>query len=270
MPAVRFEDKAFTDVRLALLAKELGWHLHRAFGAMLAVWSHCTEHNTVAVKPKILDLLGDHEGFSRAIVECDLGEESNGSIRIRGAEERIGWLAKRRDALAEARKNRWADPTDGQQTTDDTCHQSSVRDLSTDVSVIKQTTDQSSNRRLICHQTDENSNSKNNSKNSKRELLDRVRWPDGMRTPEAEAALAEWVDYRRESGKTVRTVKTLNALLAKSEWQGDPSLLCAAVRHSIAQGYQGCFAPSQGANGRPDESQAYLARLEAAIAKETQ
>jgi len=83
-----------------------------------------------------------------------------------------------------------------------------------------------------------------------------VTYPDGCDTPEVRAALAEWIAYRREIGKPYRTpARQLSLLLDRYG-----TSIVDAVRHSIAQGYQGCFLPQKGGaygRGRLDDQSSY-------------
>lgn len=76
------------------------------------------------------------------------------------------------------------------------------------------------------------------------ETLDwsRVVFPDGCDTPDVRAAILEWLEYRRKIGKRYRDPEKQISLLLREH---GPAIV-EAVRHSIAQGYQGCFLPQKG------------------------
>ena len=67
-------------------------------------------------------------------------------------------------------------------------------------------------------------------------------WPKSLDTPEARAALDQWIDYRRREKKPLKTLKTVNALLSKWASKG-PARFVAAVNHSEGN-FQGLFEPS--------------------------
>jgi hypothetical protein len=258
MPAVRFEAKAFSDIRFAMLAQELGWHVHRVRGAMLEIWAHCTENNVETVKGRAVDILADAPGFSKAMLVCELADEvSPGVVRVRGAHERVGWLATKRDQLSKARENRRRrssdDRTDvnvddsvdvnveNRQTTElsSVCVQDSphVDDSTVDSSVSGQS------RITITRAVTRTEVSKKET-----QAFERAQWPLGLRDEQTEAALRAWFEYRRERKQPI-TTRTCSAILA--EYVGRPADFCRDVNHSIARGYQGLFAPSgNGRNGR--------------------
>jgi len=76
------------------------------------------------------------------------------------------------------------------------------------------------------------------------ETLDwsRVVFPDGCDTPAVRDAILEWLAYRRKIGKRYRDPEKQISLLLREHG----AAIVEAVRHSIAQGYQGCFLPQKG------------------------
>ncbi len=248
MAAVRFEAKAFTDARIGLLAKLMGWHVQRARGALLSVWSHCTEHNTHEVRPEILDVLGDQDGFAAALLTSELAElGANGTPRVRGTGERIGWLNAKRESLSAARGQRWT--TDSEETTND----------SNSRTVTQQTTVPNPNSGPTVHYSKSKSKSSSKAPTKSYLVAGDLTWPDGTRTDATEAAVTEWLAYRRESRKPLG-LRAANALLVK--FTGRPSDFAAAVQHSIANGWAGCFEPDKG-RAKPQEEDfgAQLTRL---------
>jgi hypothetical protein len=77
-------------------------------------------------------------------------------------------------------------------------------------------------------------------------LLASIAWPLGTNTPKAHAALASWVGYQRARKKTI-VAQTLEQILEK--YFGRIDELERDVKHSIAMGWTGLFAPD-GGNGR--------------------
>jgi len=86
--------------------------------------------------------------------------------------------------------------------------------------------------------------------------FDAIVFPDGLDTPDTRAAIAEWLDYRRHSGKPYKQPARQIAKLLKQFQTAEA--FCAAVEHSIAQGYQGCFPPGgKHATPKPSPAQRY-------------
>ena len=73
-----------------------------------------------------------------------------------------------------------------------------------------------------------------------------------MDTPEVRAALADWMEYKRKRGQAYKDpAGQLSRLLKKPEYSGEPETFCAAVDHSIASNYAGCYpAPKGGSNAK--------------------
>lgn len=115
---IRIENRAWSDWRFEALgrlrypamdtidARDLA---HHKFCRAVAL---CTRLQSYELRPLELDGIGG-SGFSRALVECDLGEVlESGSVRVKGTEGRIEWLQKRREASAkggESRKKKGAE-----------------------------------------------------------------------------------------------------------------------------------------------------------------
>jgi len=75
-----------------------------------------------------------------------------------------------------------------------------------------------------------------------------VVFPSGCDTPDVRSAITEWLEYRRKIGKPYRVPeKQITLLLARYG-----NSIVEAISHSIAQGYQGCFPPSQKGGERRD------------------
>lgn len=65
-------------------------------------------------------------------------------------------------------------------------------------------------------------------------------YPESMDSAEVRAAMQTWIDYRRREKKSIRSVKSANAILKKWADKG-PERFVAAVSYSEAQQYQGLY-----------------------------
>lgn len=74
---------------------------------------------------------------------------------------------------------------------------------------------------------------------------DAIQFQPGCDTAEVRAAISEWLEYRRQIGKRYKQPERQISLLLAEHGRNLP----AAVRHSIAQGYQGCYAQKGGSGG---------------------
>lgn len=75
--------------------------------------------------------------------------------------------------------------------------------------------------------------------------MDDVTYPDGLDTPVTRTALAEWIEYKKATGKAYKLPAVQLSKLLKEDWATDPGAIKAAVDHSIAQGYQGAYPPNR-------------------------
>jgi hypothetical protein len=98
VPRVNVEDSVHHDARFKLLGRLLGSDA-LAVGCMVLIWNHCTKawqdptrENPDVVSPKQLYGITGVEKMAEHLVACELGEEVDGGIRIRGAHERCQWM----------------------------------------------------------------------------------------------------------------------------------------------------------------------------------
>jgi hypothetical protein len=96
MPSVRIEDEAFSDERFCVLANacQLADEDH-ARGKMAKVWRACTARQSHTLPESIVvSILGPNG--PAALVSAELGEVTDGGVRICGTRGRIEWLGKLR------------------------------------------------------------------------------------------------------------------------------------------------------------------------------
>ena len=69
--------------------------------------------------------------------------------------------------------------------------------------------------------------------------------PEPLDTPAFHAAWQSWLDYRKERRLKPWVSATIRATFAEMVAWGEP-LTLAAIKHSIAKGYQGIYPPTTG------------------------
>lgn len=111
MASVSIEFAAFLDPRFKILASLSGQSRFDAIGRMAAVWVYCIEKSEAVLPQALIDVVAEIPGYACWIIESGLGEVvEDGSVRIRGTEGRIEWLAKARarqkNATAAAKEKR--------------------------------------------------------------------------------------------------------------------------------------------------------------------
>jgi len=78
--------------------------------------------------------------------------------------------------------------------------------------------------------------------------LDEIDYPPGTDTADVRQALADWCAYKRSRGEAYKSpARQLGLLLRKFP---TPAAFVAAIEHSMANNYAGCFSPKEGARGR--------------------
>jgi hypothetical protein len=107
MASVRVDNR--NDPRFAVLGLKLGTNKYDALGRMIAVWDFCTEKGSAIITDALVNVLAEHEKFSEAICDEEVGlaERVEGGIRVKGTRGRIEWLAKlRKNARKGGEKNK--------------------------------------------------------------------------------------------------------------------------------------------------------------------
>jgi hypothetical protein len=101
---VNVDQKALTDSRFAILARLMGTgDRDTALGRMIRVWNECIERETYELPTLVIETIFDQSDAPDWLIESGLAERSNErSLRIKGTEGRIEYLAKKR---ANAKRN---------------------------------------------------------------------------------------------------------------------------------------------------------------------
>lgn len=73
--------------------------------------------------------------------------------------------------------------------------------------------------------------------------------PPELDTPTGREAVRLWLEYKRERGQSYKSRTGLRELIGKLAAWG-PERALAAVRHSMAENYAGCFEPKENGNGK--------------------
>lgn len=104
--AVRIDEAAFGDSRIRRLARLLEMDEFGALGRLVHVWRACTDRETDVLAADAMNAIVDHDGFSTALVQADLGEKVESGVRIKGCRGRIEWLTRRREAAKSGGESR--------------------------------------------------------------------------------------------------------------------------------------------------------------------
>lgn len=97
--AVRIESRTFKDLRLDALGELAGYNRYEALGRLSHLWEHCTDRQAKVVSEVIVRACLGPRGVE-AILGADLGERTEGGIRVKGADGKIEWFAGYRDGAA--------------------------------------------------------------------------------------------------------------------------------------------------------------------------
>lgn len=92
---VRIEDEAFADVRIEMLGTLAGYNRFEALGRLAYLWRMCTQRGAYVVTEAFVSAALGDRGVE-ALLGAELGERTEGGIRVRGTQGRIEWLEKKR------------------------------------------------------------------------------------------------------------------------------------------------------------------------------
>ncbi len=104
---VNVDGKMLADPRFKKLGQRLRVSHFEAFGRVLPVWMMAYENRSAFMSPDDVDALGELAGLADAMIACDLAVAQDGTLRLRGVEERVRWLLeqdRKRDLAAQARR----------------------------------------------------------------------------------------------------------------------------------------------------------------------
>lgn len=100
MARMSIDDKFLRDGRVKLLGQRLGWSRRETMGALLDVFAVAYDQENDIIPLAEIDAAADKQGFALMMSEVNLGEIDGDDMRIKGAGERIEYLAKKREAGA--------------------------------------------------------------------------------------------------------------------------------------------------------------------------
>lgn len=113
MARMSIDDKFLRDPRVVLLGRRFGWSRRETMGALIDVFALTYDQEVDVLTADEIDVTAGEAGFADALVAVDLGERDERGVRIKGAAERIEYLAAKREAgrkggrkSGESRRNR--------------------------------------------------------------------------------------------------------------------------------------------------------------------
>lgn len=125
MARMSIDDMIVRDPRITKLAGLVGWSRRETVGCLIAdVWPICYDQREAVISSDLVDLAAGQPGFADAMVRSELATWTRGNqrIRIRGAQERIEYLDKKKRAgsvggtkSAESRSKKSSTTTDDAQ-----------------------------------------------------------------------------------------------------------------------------------------------------------
>ena len=235
-----------------IIASRLKWSRYEVVGRLVEFWAWVsTESVDGRIDGLSVDVLATIHGFDRRFlgVLLDVGwlTQDEAGLIIPNFQRWLSHSAKRRLQAAERqRRARARDP----------CH-ANVTKMSRSQRDKSVTTEENSTEQYSTEDQIESSTGMHGSvqiENQDEPPLEsppqkrggKIDWaavvfPSRCDTPDVRSAITEWLEYRRKIGKPYRVPeKQITLLLARYG-----NSIVEAINHSIAQGYQGCFPPSQ-------------------------
>lgn len=101
MARMSIDDMVVRDPRITKLSGLVGWSRRETIGCLIAdVWPICYDQKEAIVSADLVDLAAGLAGFADAMVQSELATwvRGNRRIRVRGAQERIEYLDKKKRA----------------------------------------------------------------------------------------------------------------------------------------------------------------------------
>jgi hypothetical protein len=77
------------DLRFYILGQLLGCTHKHAYGEMLYIWEYCTDHKIYVLDRETIFKITKIKKFPEFLIKCELGEEVEDGIRIKGTKGRI-------------------------------------------------------------------------------------------------------------------------------------------------------------------------------------
>ncbi len=200
------------DPAVITIAAELGLTEDEVVGKLLRLWiwadKQTIDGNARGVTVAWLDRHIGVTGFAQAVVNAGWLETNSGGIAVPKFDEHISESAKQR-ALTARRVARH-------------------RNQKGNAAIVISALPREEKRR----------------EEKEEPPISPLKLPAGFDTAAVATAVEEWLAYRRKSGKPYKSAQTqITKLLKEHE---TPERFIAAVEHSIAHGYQGCFGPHGG------------------------
>jgi uncharacterized phage protein (TIGR02220 family) len=95
------DDMVVRDPRITKLASLVGWSRRETVGCLvLDVWPICYDQREHIIAADLINIAAGNDGFADAMVRAGLAEwvRGNRKVRIKGAQERIEYLERKREA----------------------------------------------------------------------------------------------------------------------------------------------------------------------------
>lgn len=101
MARMSIDDMIVRDPRITKLAGTVGWSRREVVGCLVMdVWPICYDQRESIIASELIDIAAGRPGFAAAMVESGLASwvRGNRKVRISGAQERIEYLERKREA----------------------------------------------------------------------------------------------------------------------------------------------------------------------------
>lgn len=98
MARMSIDDKLLRDPRAIRLGRVFGWRRQEAVGRLMDVFALAYDRERDVIAAADIDIAAEQEGFAKAMIDVDLGEQTRSGIRIKGAADRILYLQNKHEA----------------------------------------------------------------------------------------------------------------------------------------------------------------------------
>lgn len=262
MASINVESKALSDPRFRILARLAGLaDADHARGKALRVWAECLERGAYALSSAIVDAAAEVDGFAVAMVKAGLAEPFGEGVRICGTEGRIEWLAKKRAASkagGDSTRAKWqatrgpngpvyaiqeVGPNEGPSSSSASSSPPSHPERRGGPGESAPSAPIAPADAGPLPGEPSAGGEPERKPASKARKAPALPEPPASWSPALCEAWQDWLAHRRETGHPIRPTGARQQLAGIESW--GETVAIAAIRHSIAGGYQGLFEPRQ-------------------------
>jgi len=242
MSWIKFETATSEKPEVWAIATKLGIDADAVVGKLLRVWAwfdtQTVEGNAPSVTKALLDSKVSVSGFCQAMIEVEWMIEEDGRISLPNFDRHNGRTAKNRALTSKRVAEHKAGNAKVTQKVTQKFDKGNAASVTTALPREEKRREEKNN--TIPPLSPKGENARFNPES--------VSFPSEIDTPEMRAAWLTWCQHRREIKKPLKPTMVEQQISQFAEWGESRSI--AAIRHTIARGWQGIQEPEHRRNGK--------------------